>query len=113
METHLKNTMTEELKDGMDSGKVDDGVKPQLFVNSIDICAAPERWKANWHTLNTLFDYPPDIRKAIYTTHAIESLNRVIRKAIKKHKLFPGDDAAKKVVYLAMQQAAKKWTMPI
>ena len=70
-------------------------------------------WKANWHNLNTLFAYPPDIRKAIYTTNAIESLNRVIRKAIKKRKLFPSDDSARKVVYLAVQQASKKWTMPI
>ena len=70
-------------------------------------------WKANWHNLNTLFDYPPDIRKAIYTTNTIESLNSVIRKAIKKRKLFPSDDSARKVVYLAVQQASKKWTMPI
>jgi hypothetical protein len=54
-----------------------------------------------------------DIRRAIYTTNAIESLNSVIRKAIKKRKLFPTDDAAKKVVYLAIQQASKKWTLPI
>ena len=70
-------------------------------------------WRNNWHNLNTLFDYPPDIRKAIYTTNAIESLNSVIRKAMKKRKLFPNDDSARKVVYLAVQQAAKKWTMPI
>jgi len=49
----------------------------------------------------------------IYTTNAIESLNSVIRKAIKKRKLFPNDDSAKKVVYLATQAAAKKWAMPI
>lgn len=70
-------------------------------------------WRAHWHNLNTLFDYPPDIRKAIYTTNAIESLNSVIRKVIKKRKLFPTDDSAKKVVYLAIQEASKKWTMPI
>jgi len=70
-------------------------------------------WRAHWENLNTLFSYPPDIRKAIYTTNAIESLNSVIRKAIKKRKLFPTDDSAKKVVYLAIQQASKKWTMPI
>ena len=70
-------------------------------------------WRSHWDNLNTLFDYPEDIRKAIYTTNAIESLNSVIRKAIKKRKLFPTDDAAKKVVYLAIQQASKKWTMPI
>ena len=70
-------------------------------------------WRHHWENLNTLFNYPPDIRKAIYTTNAIESLNSVIRKATKKRKLFPTDDAAKKVIYLAIQQASKKWTMPI
>jgi len=70
-------------------------------------------WKAHWHNLNTLFNYPEDIRKVIYTTNAIESLNSVIRKSIKKRKLFPTDEAAKKVIYLAIQQASKKWTMPI
>lgn len=70
-------------------------------------------WRTHWSNLNTLFRYPADIRKAIYTTNAIESLNSVIRKAIKKRKLFPTDDAAKKVIYLAVTEAAKKWTMPI
>ena len=70
-------------------------------------------WRTHWHNLNTLFNYPADIRKAIYTTSAIESLNSIIRKAIKKRKLFPTDDAVKKVVYLAIQQASKEWTMPI
>ena len=70
-------------------------------------------WRAHWDNLNTLFDFPEDIRKAIYTTNAIESLNSVIRKALKKRKLFPNDDSARKVVYLAIQDASKKWTMPI
>ena len=70
-------------------------------------------WRAHWGNLNTLFKYPQDIRKAIYTTNAIESLNSVIRKAIKKRKLFPSDDSARKVVYLAIDAASKKWTMPI
>lgn len=70
-------------------------------------------WRAHWHNLNTLFKYPEDIRRAIYTTNAIESLNSVIRKVIKKRKLFPTDDSAKKVVYLAIRDASKKWTMPI
>lgn len=70
-------------------------------------------WRSHWHNLNTLFNYPEDIRKAIYTTNAIESLNSVVRKAIKKRKLFPSDDSAKKVVYLAIQEASKNWTMPI
>ena len=70
-------------------------------------------WRVHWDNLHTLFIYPQEIRKAIYTTNAIESLNSVIRKAIKKRKLFPTDDSAKKVVYLAIENATKKWTMPI
>ncbi|MFQ3218603.1 MAG: putative transposase [Paraglaciecola sp.] len=57
--------------------------------------------------------YPADIRKVIYTTNAIESLNSVIRKSVKTRKVFPSDGAAMKVVYLAVQSASKKWTMPI
>jgi transposase-like protein len=70
-------------------------------------------WRSNWENLITIFDYPPDIRKVIYTTNAIESLNSVIRKSVKTRKVFPSDDAALKVVYLAIQAATKKWTMPI
>ena len=70
-------------------------------------------WRAHWENINTLFNYPQDIRKAIYTTNAIESLNSVIRKATKKRKVFPTDKSAMKVIYLAIQNASKKWTMPI
>ncbi|AUX72142.1 IS256 family transposase [Erwinia pyrifoliae] len=70
-------------------------------------------WRAHWENLNTFFGYPPDIRKAIYTTNAIESLNSVIRAAIKKRKVFPTDDSVRKVIYLAIQSASKKWNMPI
>ena len=70
-------------------------------------------WRTHWHNLNTLFNYPEDIRRAIYTTNAIESLNSVIRKSTKRRKVFPTDDSATKVIYLAIQEASKKWTMPI
>ncbi|SQH93342.1 transposase IS1113 [Salmonella enterica subsp. salamae] len=70
-------------------------------------------WRAHQENLNTFFGYPPDIRKAIYTTNAIESLNSVIRAAIKKRKVFPTDDSVRKVVYLAIKDASKKWSMPI
>lgn len=66
-------------------------------------------WTLHWEKLNTLFNYPPDIRKAIYTTNAIESLNSVIRKATKNRKGFPTDDSALKVIYLAIRQASEKW----
>ena len=70
-------------------------------------------WNEHWPNLITLFDYPDEIRKVIYTTNAIESLNSVIRKAIKNRKIFPHDNSALKVVWLAMQAASRKWTMPL
>lgn len=59
----------------------------------------------------TLFDYPQDIRKVIYTTNAIESLNSVIRKPVKTRKFFSSDHSATKVVYLAIKAASKKLTL--
>ena len=70
-------------------------------------------WQRHWPNLITLFDYPDDIRKVIYTTNAIESLNSVIRKAVKNRKVFPHDQAAMKVVYLAIDAASRKWSMPV
>ena len=70
-------------------------------------------WRRNWENLIAIFDYPDEIRKIIYTTNAIESLNSVIRKAIKNRRIFPNDKSAFKVIYLAVQQASRKWTMPL
>ena len=70
-------------------------------------------WKSNWGNLNEFFNYPDYIRKAIYTTNAIESLNSSLRKVIKKRSAFPTDDAIYKVLYLALTNAEKKWTMSI
>ena len=72
-----------------------------------------KQWRRHWPNLITLFDYPEDIRRVIYTTNAIESLNSVIRKAINKRKIFPHDQSAMKVIYLAVQEASKKWTMSL
>ena len=70
-------------------------------------------WRRHWTNLITLFDYPPEIRKVIYTTNAIESLNSVLRKSVKRRKLFPSDTAALKVVYLAAMEASKRWSRPV
>jgi len=70
-------------------------------------------WFRNWENLITLFDYPDEIRKIIYTTNSIESLNSVIRKSIKNRKIFPNDDSAVKIIYLAIEQASRKWSMPL
>lgn len=70
-------------------------------------------WRRNWENVATLFLYPEAIRKVIYTTNAIESLNSVIRKSIKNRKIFNHDNSAFKMVFLAIESASKKWTMPI
>ena len=70
-------------------------------------------WERHWENLRTLFEYPDEIRKVIYTTNAIESLNSVIRKAIKNRRIFPTEASAMKTVFLAINNASKKWTKPI
>ena len=70
-------------------------------------------WADNWHNITPFFQFPPEIRKVVYTTNAIESLNSVIRKAIKLRKIFPNDQSALKVIYLAIDRASRKWTMPL
>ena len=70
-------------------------------------------WRRHWANLITLFDYPPQIRKVLYTTNAIESLNSVIRKSVRKRKLFSSDTSALKVVYLAAMDASKRWKRPV
>ena len=69
-------------------------------------------WRRNWEQVIPFFAYPEDVRKIIYTTNAIESLNMGLRKIIKNRGHFPSDDAATKLLYLALRNAAKKWTMP-
>jgi putative transposase len=70
-------------------------------------------WRANWARVIPMFGFPDDIRRAVYTTNAIESLNMSLRKVIKTRASFPNDDAAFKLLYLALRNIAKKWTMPI
>jgi putative transposase len=70
-------------------------------------------WCAHWSRVIPLFAFPADIRKVIYTTNAIESVNMTLRKVTRNHRIFPSDEAVFKVIYLAIQNIAKKWTMPI
>lgn len=70
-------------------------------------------WRAKWKDIVTLFDFPPAIRRAIYTTNAIESVNSVIRKFTRNRKIYPNEESALKIVYMAIREAAAKWTMPI
>ena len=70
-------------------------------------------WRANWSRINPMFSFPQEIRRAVYTTNVIESLNFSLRKITKTRAAFPTEDAALKLLYLGLQNAAKKWTMPI
>lgn len=70
-------------------------------------------WREKWHNITPLFAYPSDIRKVIYTTNAIESINMSMRKVIKNKRVFPSDEAVLKQLYLALKNISKKWTMPI
>ena len=70
-------------------------------------------WETHWDDLSEFFKYPEEIRRVIYTTNAIESLNASLRKVTKNRAAFPDDEAIIKIMYLAISKAAKKWTMPI
>ena len=67
----------------------------------------------NWENIIPIFDYPMAIRKVIYTTNAIESLNRSLRKVIKTKAVFPDEESVFKLMYLAMNNIAKRWKRPI
>ncbi len=70
-------------------------------------------WRKDWERLAPFFDYAPAIRKVVYTTNAIESLNYSLRKIVKGRGAFPSDDAVRKLLYLGLREASKKWKRPI
>jgi putative transposase len=72
-----------------------------------------QSWRRNWNRLIPFFDFPPEIRKVIYTTNAIESVNMSLRKLTKIRGCFPNDDALIKLFYLGLRNISQKWTMPI
>ena len=80
------------------------GQKYPLAVNS---------WKNNWTYVSTFFKFPEQIRKIIYTTNAVEGLHRQLRKVTKNRSVFPNDEALTKILFLAIQDVMKKWSMPL
>ncbi len=70
-------------------------------------------WRANWAKVAPMFGYPSEVRRAIYSTNAIESLNMTLRKISKNRPLFPSDEAVFKLLYLALRNISRRWTMPI
>jgi len=86
-----------------DFGKKWNGKYPMIYKS----------WEHHWEDLSEFFKYPPEIRRAIYTTNAIESMNYQLRKVTKNRSSFSTDDAIIKLLYLAIRNASEKWTMPI
>lgn len=72
-----------------------------------------KRWKDNWDVISPIFKFSSNVRKVIYTTNAIESLNSTYRKLNRQRSVFPSDIALLKALYLATFEATKKWTLPI
>ena len=70
-------------------------------------------WDRNWQELSAFFAYPPEIRKIVYTTNAVEGYHRMVRKFTKTKAIFPTDDSIRKAIYLSVVQISKKWTMPL
>lgn len=70
-------------------------------------------WRSNWERLVPFLSYPPEIRRIIYTTNTVESLNMSLRKIIKTRGSFPTDEAALKLLYLALRNITRRWTMPV
>ena len=70
-------------------------------------------WRSNWARVVPMFSYPADIRRAVYTTNTIESLNMTLRKVSKNRSLFPNDEAVFKLLYLALRNISRRWTMPV
>ena len=70
-------------------------------------------WRNNWSRITPFYDYPPEIRRIIYTTNAIESVNMSLRKVTKNRGSFPHDEAVMKLFYLALRNISQKWTMPL
>ena len=72
-----------------------------------------KRWEENWDVISPMFKFSADVRKVMYTTNAIESLNSVLRRLNSQRSVFPSDTALLKALYLATFEATKKWTMPL
>jgi len=112
----LRKEMAEDLKDIYTADTVELAEKNlELFAEKWDAThpTVSRSWQNNWERLIPYFAYPKEIRKVIYTTNTIEALNRSLRKVTKNRGAFPNNDAVFKILYLALRNASKRWTMPI
>ncbi len=111
-----RKEMAEDLKKIYSSATIEEGRQNlDAFAAKWDAThpSVSKSWYSNWERLSTFFEYPPAIRRVIYTTNAIESLNMSLRKVTKNRGSFPNEESVFKILYLALRNAGKKWTMPI
>jgi putative transposase len=87
----------------------------ELFAEQWDkkYLGVSKSWRAHWKNIIPMFQYPPEIRRVIYTTNPIESMNMSLRKVTRNRRIFLNDESVFKIMYLAIQRISKKWTMPI
>ncbi|MDR0557845.1 MAG: transposase, partial [Treponema sp.] len=90
--------------EALDSFAAERGQKHPMIAKS---------WRSRWNEVIPFFKFSPEIRKAVYTTNAIESVNFTIQKIIKHRQSFPNDQAAMKLIFMGLKNIARKWTMPI
>ena len=98
------SSTVESAADALDDFELAWGDKYPIIVKS---------WRNNWEKIIPFLDFPPEIRRVIYTTNIVESLNNTLRKAVRNRGHFPTEDSLMKVLYLAINAVSKKWTMPI
>ncbi|MGH8401722.1 MAG: IS256 family transposase [Gammaproteobacteria bacterium] len=111
-----RKQVAEDLKAIYSAATVEDAeLRLTAFEQTWDATHAPigQSWRRNWTRIIPFFAYPPEIRKVIYTTNAIESVNMSLRKITKNRGSFPSDEALIKLFYLALRNISKKWTMPL
>lgn len=112
----LRSEVADDLKRIYQSATIDEAEgKLTEFEQKWNATHAPiaQSWRRNWVRIIPFFDYPSEIRKVIYTTNAIESVNMSLRKITKNRAAFPSDEALLKLFYLALRNISKKWTMPV
>ncbi len=112
---HMKTVATDLKAISSASTEAEAEFNLELFAEKWDALypSISTSWRAHWSRVIPLFAFSEDIRRIIYTTKAIESVNMTLRKVTRNHRIFPSDEAVDKVVYLVMRNIAKKWTMPI
>jgi len=104
LRTIYKADTVEEAEQALDAFEEKWGGQYPMVVKS---------WRSNWANIITFFDFPKEIRKVIYTTNAIESINSQLRKVVKKKGAFPTPESVRKVMYLAMMRASERWSRPV